>query len=719
MNASRKTDDCAVDPGVEEASDDRYAWLRRREDPRVERHLEEENGRVNAAFAPGTHAGLLREQIHQELMDVAARDDASVPQRHGPFVYFRWQGAKLAHPLYLRRPVPAESGASRDGLGAEELVLDANAVARRWPAAAVVAIAVSPDHRHLIYGVDRGDERRLLIHRPLPIVSPEEHRVSTDRILAEDAGQTVAWAGDSRHFFYTELDASCRPCRVLRRRIDHPDEAPAVVFEEHDQAFRLGVRQSRSGDRILIESRSLSSSEILILDATRPESRPLALRLRRPGVREAVAHHPGALRGRPCFFVLTEAGHSDFEVLCISDPLDAQSGGLPEEAFIPPRAGRCLESLDVFAHHLVMLSRSAGRRQLHVVEFGAQSPPDLQACAVSFPDDLAHLELLENPEFDPAEIRVGFTSLTTPYTVYDVELATGHRRLRKRGSAPDGFIPRRYRSRRLWAKSADGTRIPITVVERPDRRDPDGGPLVLNVYGAYGVSLEPIFDPDRLSLLDRGIAFALAHVRGGGELGEAWHEAGRGLARRRGIEDLIACRDALVEEGVAHGGRIALTAESAGGFLAGAAISQTPERFRAAALDVPFVDARATLSNPQAPLSVIDRDEWGDPRTTEGDALLRALSPCDNIVNGRRPALYVTVSFLDSRVAYWEGARWVEQLRDIDRIRESSGEPLAPLLLRTTFTGGHWGDANRFVRLRQKAERFAFLIDQLLGDHQD
>lgn len=601
-------------------------------------------------------------------------------------------------------------------------MLDGNAVAQRWGSVAIVSIAVSPDHRWLIYGIDHGDERRILILRGLTEESLAGYARDQDRVVAFDAGSTIAWSSDSRQIWHTDLDPSCRPHRVLRRRIDAPDDSVVVVLEERDPAFRLGVRRTRSGARVLIESRSLSSSELRVLDANRPEAEPRLLRSRRAGIREVVAHHPGARSGRSCFFLLTPEHHPDYEVRRIPDPFDqeasATEGGF-EEPFLAPRSGRRLESLAAFEGHLVLLSRSATRQRLHVAQLNGAGPPDLDSATVAFPDDLGCIEWLENPVFEAGEIRVGFTSLTVPFTVYDVDLETRRRHRRKRAPMPGGFDPKRYRSRRLWAQSVDGTRVPVTLVERPDRLHNGRGALVLYVYGAYGISLEPVFDPDRLSLLDRGISFALAHVRGGGELGEAWHTAAKGPGRQRGVDDLLACADHLVAEGIARSGRIALMAESAGGFVAGAAITQAPERFRAASLDAPFVDARATLSDPEAPLSATDWDEWGDPRTAEGDRHLRALTPCDNPISGPRPALYVTIAFRDARVAYWEGARWVAKLRDADLHHGETGAAVAPLFLRTTFTGGHWGDADRFVTVRQKAERFAFLVDQLLGDGED
>ncbi|HYT39344.1 MAG TPA: S9 family peptidase [Acidimicrobiia bacterium] len=678
-------------PHVHEAHGDRraddYHWLRDREDPEVTAYLEAEN-----AYADAVMESLrpLQEKLYAEIVSRIQETDLSVPVPHGPFLYYSRSVEGLQYPIHCRRT----AGSDGTGEGSEEQILiDENVLAEGQEYCALGAFEVSPDHRLLAWSLDtEGDEDHVLRIRDME--TGEDH---PEAIPGTSYG--VAWASDNRTVFYTTLDESRRPWRVWRHRLGtDPADDDVVVHQEDDDRFFCSVERTRSGGFIVIDLRSAVTSETRLLRADDPDGAFTMLEPRRQGVEYGLDHHG------PRFFVMTNEDAPNFRL--VEAPVDDPRPANWREV-IPHSLDVKLEGIAAFARHLVVLERAEAVRRLRVIALdGAGDDGGGAQHVIDQPEAVSRVGMPEedNPEFDRGTLRYTYTSLVTPHSIFDYDLDTRQRTLLKQEPVLGGYDPSRYETRRLWATASDGTRVPISLVARKDTPTDGSAPCVLYGYGSYEASADPRFSSLRLSLLDRGFVWAIGHIRGGGEMGRAWYEAGKLRHKANTFTDFIACAEHLIETGWTSPDRLTLLGGSAGGLLVGATINLRPDLFRAVVAEVPFVDVVSTISDPTLPLSVIEWEEWGNPADPEFYATMKSYSPYDNVHAGPYPDLFVTAGLNDPRVSYWEPAKWVAKLR-------VTAAPGTRILLRTEMGAGHGGPSGRYDAWRKEAEIFAFLLD--------
>ena len=659
---------------------DDYHWLRDRDDPDVTAYLEAENAYADAVMEPRRP---LQEKLYAEIVSRIQETDLSVPVPHGPFLYYSRSVEGLQYAIHCRKA--AGAGGTGDG-SPEQVLIDENVLAEGHEYCALGALEVSPDHRLLAWSLDtEGDEEHVLRIRDL-----ETGRDHPEAIPNTSYG--VAWAGDNRTFFYTTLDESRRPWQVWRHRLGTDPGDDVLVHQEDDDRFFCSVERTRSGGFIVIDLRSAVTSETRLLPADDADGSFTVLHPRRQGVEYGLDHHTDR------FFIMSNEEAPNFRLVeaPVADPSPSNWREL-----IPHSADVKLEGLAAFTGHLVVLERAEAVRRLRVVDLAGGGHHLIEqpeaVCRVGMPEE-------DNPEFERRTVRYTYTSLVTPHSIFDYDLDSRERTLLKQEPVLGGYDPAQYETGRLWATAPDGTRVPISYVAKRGVARDGSAPCVLYGYGSYESSSDPRFSSLRLSLLDRGFVWAIAHVRGGGEMGRAWYEAGKLGHKMNTFTDFVACAEHLVKEGWTSAGRLAILGGSAGGLLVGAAVNLRPDLFRAAVAEVPFVDVVSTNSDPTLPLSVIEWEEWGNPADPEFYATMKAYSPYDNVRPVRYPDLFVTAGLNDPRVSYWEPAKWVAKLR-------VTADPETRILLRTEMGAGHGGPSGRYDAWRKEAEIFAFLLD--------
>ncbi|MBK8719221.1 MAG: S9 family peptidase [Nannocystaceae bacterium] len=654
--------------------EDPWAWLRDREDPAVRAHLEAENAHTDAVMAPTQP---LQEQLYREMLARMREDDETVPVPDGGWSYGTRTIAGRSYAVHVRR-----SEATADG--PEQLVLDENALAEGHPYLAVRALVTSPDHRRVAWAADtRGDERYTLGIRD--IASGE---VLPD--VVENAGAALAWSAAGDHLFYLRQDDARRPCEVWRHALGTPPGDDVRVLHEPDERFHVELQRDRSGRFIVITCESRTSSEVHVVDAATPCNPPRRLIPRREGIELSVALHGERV------FILHNDGAPEFELSWA--PLDATD---PHHwrPLLPHREDTHLERVEAFADHLVVWLRRAGVPQLHVVDLAGDQHHD-----IGMPEPIYALDPGPNRRFDTAVYRFYYSSMVTPLQVVDYDVRARSWTVRKHYEVP-GYDAGALVTERHLATAPDGTAVPISIV----RRRCDVGrpqPLMLIGYGAYGRSIDARFSSNRLSLVERGVAVGIAHVRGGGELGRAWYDGGRLLHKPNTFSDFVAATRHVIAIGIACPDRIAVHGGSAGGLLVGAVLNAAPDLYAAAVADVPFVDVLNSMLDATLPLTVIERDEWGDPLLPEHYDAIAAWSPYENVGPHRYPAVLALAGWSDPRVGYWEAAKWVARLREL-----AVGEP--EILLRTHMGAGHGGPSGRYAALAETAFVFAFVLRQL------
>jgi oligopeptidase B len=653
---------------------DAHPWLRERESEVVQAHLQAENAHARAATA-GQEG--LRKTLYAEILGRIQEDDRAVPARDGPYLYAWRTEAGRPHTIYWRR---------RDLPGApEEVVLDVNLLAEGHEYTELGAYEVSPDHRILAYSVDHeGDERFTLRFRDLETGQELEESI-------EDTSDDVAWYADGRTLLYVVLDELARPCAVRRHVLGADPAEDEELYLEEDEAFFVGVHGTRDGRLLLIQADSAVTSECRWVPAHDPQAVPTVIWPRATGVEYFVDHREGRL------YLHTNRGAPLFQLLSV--PLEAPDA--PPEVVIPERPGVTLEGLELFQRHLVWWDRQDGLTRVRVrrLEDGAEHE-------VPFTEPIYEAWALGNLEMDAAVIRLAYSSLVTPATIFEHHLERGTRTVLRVAPVPT-YDPGRYVSERRWATAPDGVRVPISIVRRADTAVDGKAPCVLYGYGAYGMPYEAHFDRHRVSLLERGVVVALAHVRGGGELGRPWKEAGRLGAKQNSFTDFIACAEALVADGYAAPTRLACSGGSAGGLLVAAVMNQRPSLFRAVVAQVPFVDVLQSLLDPSLPLTVVEWEEWGDPRDPAAFQAIRSWSPCDNVRPAPYPDVLITAGFNDPRVPYWEPAKWALLLR------AANTRPDAQVLLKVDMGAGHGGQSGRYGEIEDSAFELAFLLERL------
>jgi len=669
---------------------DDWYWLRDRDDPAVRSLLEEENAYVEAMLAP--LAGL-RDAVFAEIKTRVVETDVSAPIRRGQFEYFTRTRVGLEYAVHCRRPVGAVTPDpdAAPGQGDEEVLLDENVLAAGSEYFALRGLALSPDQARLAYLVDRtGGERARLQVRDL---------ASGDDLPDEvpDTYYGLGWANDQRSIFYVRPDAAMRPFQVWCHVLGTAVSTDRLVFEELDERFYASVRRARSGRVLFIDIESKVTTEAWLLDADQPEEAPRVVAPREDGVEYRVEHHHDPSGEDRLFIVTNVAGAENFQLM-VADT--ASPGREHWRTVVAGQAEVRLDRVDAFAHHVVLSERAGGMARLRALDLAGGD------AVVEIGDDVATTWLGASPEYDGTVVRVVSTSLVTPTTDYDHDLATGTTTLVKRQRV-EGYEPDRYETHRVWARADDATLVPISIVHGRGLARDGSGAMVLYGYGAYEISIDPTFSISRLSLLERGGAYAIAHVRGGGELGRGWYEDGKLHHKRNTFSDFVACARHLIAEGYTAPSRLVARGGSAGGLTMGAVLNQAPELWRAVVAEVPFVDCLTTMLDPSLPLTITEFDEWGNPGADEQlYEYIRSYSPYDNVGPVAYPAVLATAGLNDPRVQYWEPAKWVQKLR-----ATTTGS--AATLLKTELDAGHHGRSGRYESWREEAFVVAFVLDAL------
>jgi oligopeptidase B len=661
---------------------DEYAWLQDRTDSEVISYLQAENDYAEAMLQ---HTEPLQEQLFQEMKARIKEDDASAPEPFGDYAYYWRMEAGRQYRVFCRR---------RNEPDAEEkVVLDENALAEGHSYCRVAVFEPSPDNALLAYAVDTTgawvfdlyilDLRSgQLLGGPIP-----------------NTAWTVAWATDCRTLFYCVFDDAHRPFKVFRHKAGDDPEHDVLVYQERDEAYHLQVDRTRSGGFILLTLRSMSTTEVHSLPAGQPLGTFQVIEPRRPWVEYYVEHHGDR------FLIRTNDEAENFRL--VATPVDSPGRGAWQE-ILPHRKDTLLAGIDPFRDHLVAYERKAGLPQIRI------SAPD--GCSdvhhVPLPDPVYTYRRAKNPEFESTAVRFYYSSLVTPESTVDYDMVQRTWDVRKQQEIPSGYDPQLYTSERLHATAGDGSLVPISVVYRQGLSRDGTHPLLLVGYGAYGSSSEPGFDARRLSLLDRGFVFAIAHVRGGSELGRAWYEQGRLMHKKNSFTDLIACAEHLVELGCTSSARLAIMGRSAGGLLVSAATNMRPDMFGAVVAVVPFTNVITAMLTPDLPLTVIEWEEWGDPQDPQAFEYMLSYSPYDNVEAKAYPHLFVKAGLSDLQVPYWDPAKWVARLRtyktDANR-----------LLLMTNMGAGHSGASGRYDHLREDAQEYAFLLETVAKGTED
>lgn len=669
---------------------DEYYWLRD-DDPKakraeVMRHLQAENAHTEAALAPLKG---LRAKLYAEMRGRVVADDASVAVYEDGWWVWRQFEPGNEHPRLLRRRGTPE----RPDAGARaEVLLDVPRMAIAQPYYALGAVAVSPDGEWLAWSEDTGGRRSHTIY----IENLKTRRLLPERI--QGALESIVWAADSRTLYYVRQDpVTLQSGPVYRHRRGSDPAGDTLVYDEPDKTLFVDVRRSASRRFVLIDITGTDTTELRAVPAAEPDAVPAVVFARRSGVR-AYADHLGAR-----WVVRTNEQAPNFRL--VEAPEAAPEERAKWRTLVAPRDDAAVEDYALFERGIAVEERVAGQRRVRVVGGGgtANGSADAAEHVVLGAADAAHAALGENRDAAAAHVQVVQQSLVRPPTTVDVHLASGREFVRKQQRVP-GYDAARYRSERLWAAARDGARIPLTVAWRADRFARDGtAPLLVEGYGAYGESYDPEFASRRVSLLDRGFVVAIAHVRGGGELGQAWYDGGRLMNKQRSFDDFVDATDFLVRERWGHPRKVFAQGASAGGLLVAAVANQAGARYRGIALDVPFVDVVTTMLDPSIPLTANEWRQWGDPREKAAYRYMLSYSPYDNIGARDYPAMLVTASLWDPQVPYYEPAKYVARLR-------ATKTDANPLLLHVEMSGGHDGASGRFERLRHWARQYAFFL---------
>jgi len=674
--APRDSKDVSVhgDPRIDD-----YFWLRDRDDPRTMSYLKAENAYAQAWFAP--HAAL-KEALYQEMLGRVQQDDESVPYRKGAWWYSTRTLKGEQYPRHVRR---AAAGAERrfDPQAAEEVLLDLNLLAKGKAFLRLGTATVSPDARRLAYTVDETGGLDYALR-----LKQLDSGVTLD--WSVEQVESAVWGHDSRTLYYVTMDEAKRASKLWRHG---PDEQAAdeLLFEETDELFSLDLSKTRDERYLLLGSGSKDSHEVRVLDLDRPQSGLRLVLPRRDDIEYSLDHRDGA------FYLLINDTGRNFRLVRV----DAAAPDLARaEEIVPARDRTMLDDVDVFAGHLVLTERVDGNLQLRI--FDLLSGGDE---AIAFDEPAYSVGLGANAEFETTTLRFVYTSLTAPPSTFDYDLLTHERVLKKRQPVPN-YEPSLYASERLVARAADGTEVPVSLVYRKDRRQAAApAPLLLYGYGSYGIPMDPWFSSARVSLLDRGVVFAVAHIRGGGDLGRLWYEAGKMGRKMTTFNDFIACAEALIAQGWTEPAKLAIEGGSAGGLLVAAATNLRPDLFKAVVAEVPFVDVLNSMLDESLPLTIGEFIEWGNPKLPEQYAWMRAYSPYDNLKPGAYPAMLVRSGLNDSQVAYWEPSKYVARLRSLKTDAN-------PLLFLINLEVGHGGSSGRFDALKEVAEDDVFLLDQ-------
>ncbi len=653
---------------------DPYFWMRDRSDPATIAYLEAENAYTQAIMKP---LEPLVTQIYDEILSRIRQTDLTVPVKDGEYFYYLRTEEGRQYPIWCRKKGSTEAP--------EEILLDANVLAEGHEYFSLGGMDVSDDHNLLLYSVDNDGSERFTVH----VKDLRTGELLADTIPLTSAGLT--WAGDNRTFFYTTFDETRRPEKVHRHVLGADPLQDAVVFHERDTQFGFEVHRTRSRQYLLITSENASkTSEVHYLDAYQPDGEFRLMEPRNPGVEYYAEHQAGR------FLIRTnDEGATDFKLMAapVEDPSRENW-----TVVVPERPHIGLDAVDAFENFLVLQTREEGLPRLEVrnMRTGANQ-------YVEFPEPAYTVHLDANREYKTEWLRFVYTSLITPPSVYDFNMATQQRELKKQVEVLGGYDSSQYESERVYAPASDGKLVPVSLVKKKGLPNDGKNPLLLYAYGSYGINSDPAFSHSALSLLDRGFTWAIAHIRGGSEYGRRWFEDGRMMRKRNTFTDFIACAEHLIGAGYTSPDKVAAMGGSAGGLLMGAIANMRPDLFHTLVARVPFVDVVTTMLDASIPLTTGEYDQWGNPEEKLYYDYMKSYSPYDNVERKSYPNILITTGLNDPRVAFWEPAKWAAKLRAMKTDHNL-------LLLKTDMGAGHGGASGRYERFKETALIYAFIL---------
>src|SRR6266849_2368861 len=652
---------------------DNYFWLREKSNPAVISHLEAENAYTEATMKP---TGPLQAKLYNEILSHIKQTDENVPYRWGDYFYYTRTIEGKQYPIYCRKPGHLEAP--------EQILLDLNEMAKGQKFMAIGSFAPSDDGNLLAYSTDNTGYRQYTL---------QVKNLRTGELLPEriERVDNVAWATDNKTIFYVTEDAVTKRNDKFFRHVLGSDKYD-LIYEEKDELFDIGTQRSRDKALIMLGAFSKTSTEFRYLPADNPNAE-WKIVLPRQADHEYDIDHRGDL-----FYIRTNKGAKNFRVVSapVSDPAEKNW-----KEFVAHRPAVKIDGVELFTDHAVLAEWENGLQQIEIVDFKTN-----KRHRVEFPEPVYSTGVGPNREFNTTVLRYGYQSLVTPFSVFDYDMNTRKATLMKQTEVPGGFDRANYKSERVFATASDGTKIPMSVVYRRNVKLDGSAPMLLYGYGSYGISILPNFSASRLALLDRGVVYVIAHIRGGGELGEPWRDAGRMMNKINTFTDFIACAEHLTKQKYTSSDCLVIQGGSAGGMLMGAVTNMRPDLFKAVVAQVPFVDVLNTMLDASLPLTTSEYIEWGNPNEKPAYDYMKKYSPYDNVHKANYPAMLVKVSLNDSQVPYWEGSKLVAKLRDYKTDHN-------PLLLKVNMGAGHGGASGRYDAYHETAFDYAFMLWQM------
>ncbi len=654
---------------------DHYYWLREKNHPDVIVYLEAENTYCDAMMA---HTQELQESLYQEMHQRMQEEDSSVAVKLADYYYYQRSEKNKPYFIYARKHLSLDAP--------EEILLDLNSYAQKQDYLQLGIFKVSPDHKKLAYSLDdKGFENYTVYIKNLETQSLYPEQLAANRYSLE-------WANDSETLFYNVQDNASRPYKILRHKLGTSQQDDNECFTEEDALYNVVLSKSKDQKYIIMDVSSIETSEQQLLDAAKPNSNFSCVQPREKGLRYKLEHNNGKL------FLLTNKDNAIHNKI-MQSPVNASNKETWQD-FITHHEDIMRESFMLFEHYLVLVERADGIKQLSIIDLRSHEQHQLV-----FPDALYSFTLDANPVFNSDTLRLNYSSLKSPNCIYDYHMPSRTLELKKQTFVPN-YNPNDYRMERIYATAEDGVHVPISLIYKKDLKKDGDNPCLLYGYGSYGANVEPSFSANRISLLERGFVFAMAHIRGSSTLGRRWYEDGKFLNKKNTFNDFIACAKTLIAQAYTKSEKLAIEGRSAGGLLMGSVLNEAPELFQAALAGVPFMDVITTMQDSSIPLTVEEFEEWGNPFDKTFYDYMLSYSPYDNIEAKNYPHILVTAGLNDPRVAYWEPAKWTAKLRDYKTDNNK-------LLLQTNMGAGHSGASDRYELLRETAFYYAFFIDAL------
>jgi oligopeptidase B len=654
---------------------DNYFWLRDRSSPEVIAYLAAENEYTAAMMR---HTESLQRKLYEEMLGRIKETDLDVPEKIDDYYYYSRTEEGKSYKIYCRKKGSLEA--------AEEILLDQNDLAAGHDYCEIGVYRVSPNHQLLAYSLDTSGAETYTIYIK---------DLNTGQLLPDQIPNTyysLEWANDNQTFFYNILDEAKRPYQLYRHTLGADPQTDSLVYHETDETFFLSLHKTRSKAYLLLHLRQTTMTELHYLAADEPTGRFQVIQPRQRGLEYSLDHHHDR------FYIVTNDQAQNFRVMTAPTTAPARENW---QEFIPHRPHVRVSSLAAFRDHLALFEREEGLQKIRVIHLASGESHE-----VDFPESVYTIWPHANKEFNTSWLRFSYASLRTPDSVYDYDMNSRSRELKKQQEVLGGYDPAEYQTERIFATAADGAKIPLSLVYKKALRQATGNPTLLYGYGSYEACIDPHFVSYRVSLLDRGFVFAIAHIRGGGELGRPWYEQGKLLHKKNTFADFIACAEYLIAEKYTARDRLAVWGRSAGGLLMGAVTTMRPDLFKAVVAGVPFVDVINTMLDASIPLTTAEYDEWGNPNEKVYYDYMKSYSPYDNVEAKVYPNLLVTAGLNDPRVAYWEPAKWVARLRALKTDQNL-------LLLKTDMSAGHSGPSGRYEYLKEMAFIYAFILDRL------